>query len=216
MRRRWLVVGIFALGIGLGWALARRRPFSARLAWFLTLPGPRAIARPEELVALLDLQPGMYLLDAGAGPGRLTIPLAEVVGPTGSVTAVDVQPRMLEYIRQRAAERGLTNVRLLLAELGRGTLAALGPETYVRALLVHVLGETDDPAATLRELAAVLRPGGRLAVIEHIGDPHYVRYARVRELGEAAGLRLLQERRFLFGHTTVWEKPHDGATKGAA
>ena len=158
----------------------------------------------------------MHLLDAGAGPGRLTIPLAEVVGPTGSVTAVDVQPRMLEYVRQRADERGLTNVRLLLAELGRGTLAALEPETYDRALLVHVLGETDDPAATFRELAAVLRPGGRLAVVEHVGDPHYVRYARVRELGEAAGLRLLEERRFLLGHTMVWEKPHDGATKGAA
>ncbi len=216
MRRRWLAAGILAIGIVLGWAVARRRPFSARLAWFLTLPGARAIARPEELAALLGVQPGMHLLDAGAGPGRLTIPLAEIVGPTGSVTAVDAQPRMLEYVRQRAAQRGVTNVRLLLAELGRGTLVALEPETYDRALLVHVLGETDDPAATLRELAAVLRPGGRLAVVEHVGDPHYVRYARLRQLAEAAGLHLVTERRFLLGHTTIWEKPGDSATKGAA
>lgn len=204
------------LGIGLGWLVARRRPFSARLAWMLTLPGLRNIARAKELAALLDIGPGMRVLDAGAGPGRLTMLFAERVGPDGTVTALDVQPGMLELVRRRAAERGLTNVRLLLADLGQGTLAAFEPASYDRAVLVHVLGETDDPAAALRDVAAALVPGGRVAIVEHLGDPHYVRYRRVRELAESVGLRLIGERRSRFGHTTIWEKPIDTATKGAA
>ncbi|MDW8058753.1 MAG: class I SAM-dependent methyltransferase [Thermomicrobium sp.] len=217
MRRRWLVLAALAIGIGLGWRVARRRPFSSRLAWLLTMPGARAIARAEELATLLELRPGMRVLDAGAGPGRLTIPFAEQVGPSGTVTALDVQPTMLELVRQRAAERGLANIELLVAELGRGTLAGLAVNRYDRAVLVHVLGETSDPAAVLRELAAALAPGGRLAIVEHLGDPHYVRYRRVRELAEAAGLRLVAERRSLVGHTTVWEKPIGSArTEGAA
>jgi ubiquinone/menaquinone biosynthesis C-methylase UbiE len=216
VRRGWLVVGALAIVIGLGWALARRRPFSARLAWFLTFSGARAIGRAEELATLLDLRPGMRVLDAGAGPGRLTLPLAERVGPTGTVTALDMQPAMLELVRERATARGLTNVQLLLAELGRGTLAALEPGRYDRAVLVHVLGETSDPAAALREVAAALVPGGHLAIVEHVGDPHYVRYRRVRALAEAAGLRLVGERRFLLGHTTVWEKPVETDTMEGA
>lgn len=216
MRRRWLAIGALAVAFGAGWVVARRRPFSARLAWLLTMPGARGLAEARELAGLLQVGAGMRVLDAGAGPGRLTIPFAEAVGPAGSVTAVDVQPRMLEMVRQRAAERGLRNVRLLLADLGRGTLATFEPASYDRALLVHVLGETDDPAAALREVAAALVPGGRLAIVEHLGDPHYVRYQRVRQLAEAAGLRLAGERRSLFGHTTIWEKPDEPeATKGA-
>ncbi len=205
-----------AVAIGVGWVVTRRRPFSARLAWLLTLPGFRGLAEVAELAALLALRPGMRVLDAGAGPGRLTIPFAEAVGPDGSVTALDVQPRMLEIVRQRAAERGLRNVRLLLADLGQGTLAVFEPASYDRAVLVHVLGETRDPAAALCEVVAALVPGGRLAIVEHLGDPHYVRYQRVRQLAEAAGLRLIAERRSLFGHTTIWEKPDEPeATKGA-
>ncbi len=217
VRRRWVIFPLLAVGITLGWKLAHRRPFSARLAWFLGLPGVRSLARAEELAALLELQPGMQVLDAGAGPGRLTIPLAERLGPSGSITALDMQPRMLELVQQQVEKRGLTNVRLLLAELGRGTLATLEQESYDRVLLVHVLGETAHPAATLQELAAVLRPGGRLAIVETVGDPHYVRYRRVREQAERVGLRLIAERRWLLGHITIWEKPHQtGREKGAA
>ncbi|MCS7050922.1 MAG: class I SAM-dependent methyltransferase [Thermomicrobium sp.] len=206
MHRRWMTVPVFALAIAVGWTIVRRRPFSARLAWVLTLPGPRSIARAAQLAALLDLRPGMRVLDAGAGPGRLTIPLAEMVGPEGTVTALDVQPAMLERVRRRAETSGLRNVRLLVAELGRGTLAALEPDRYDRAVLVHVLGETNDPAATLHEIAAALRPGGRVAIVEHVGDPHFVQYRRVRAFAEGAGLRLRAERRGWLGHTTVWEK----------
>ena len=216
VQRRWLMLAVLTAGLVGSAIVARRRPFSARLAWFLTLPGVRAIGRVEELAALLDVRPGMRVLDAGAGPGRLTLPLAERVGPEGTVTALDMQPRMLELVEQRAAARGLTNIDFLLAELGHGTLAAQKPAFYDRALLVHVLGETEDAGAALRELAVALRPGGRLATVEHWGDPHFVREQRIRELAVAAGLELATVRRSLWGHTTIWEKPVESMTKGAA
>lgn len=206
MQRRWmgLVIGVTALGVG--WLWAPHRPCPAPFAWLLTLPGIRAIGRPEEIITLLDVHPGQRVLDAGCGPGRVTLPLAERVGAEGTVTALDMQPRMLEIVHKLAAQRQLRNVRLLLCELGRGTLASLQPNTYDRAVLAHVLGETRDAAAALREIACVLIPGGRVAIVEHWGDVHYVRYRRVRELAEQAGLRLVKEQRFLLGHTTIWEK----------
>src|SRR5215210_6349596 len=56
---------------------------------------------PERLIGRLDLAPGMRVLDAGCGPGRLTIPLARAVGPTGEVVALDGQSAMLAKLEER-------------------------------------------------------------------------------------------------------------------
>jgi len=130
----------------------------------------------------------MWVLDVGAGPGRLSLPAAERVGPGGKVVALDLQPRMLERLQQRVTERGLTNVETLLAGAGAGRVRNA---EFDRAFLVTVLGEIRDKAAALREIHDALKPGGLLSVTELLPDPHYQSRAAVRRMAEAAGFRLV-------------------------
>jgi ubiquinone/menaquinone biosynthesis C-methylase UbiE len=101
------------------------------------------------------------------------------------VDVFDIQQEMLDHTMERAAERGLTNLRPT-----RGDARALpyGDNSFDAAVLVTVLGEIPDQDAALRELERVLLPGGRLIVGELFGDPHMVTLDALRRRAEAAGL----------------------------
>jgi ubiquinone/menaquinone biosynthesis C-methylase UbiE len=131
----------------------------------------------------------MRVLDAGCGPGRLTIPVARAVEPTGEIVALDSQRAMLEKLEHRLEAESMTNVRILEAGLGEG---ALEREAFDRVLLAFVLGEVRDREAAGRELYAALKPGGILSVTEGFGDPDYRRPTSVRREVESAGFELVE------------------------
>jgi 2-polyprenyl-3-methyl-5-hydroxy-6-metoxy-1,4-benzoquinol methylase len=81
----------------------RRRPtpLSPRLFFLVENPLTGAFVGAPLLVGRLGLAPGMKVLDAGCGPGRLTVPLARAVGPGGGVVALDGQPAMLGRLESR-------------------------------------------------------------------------------------------------------------------
>lgn len=156
------------------------------------------------LLERLDLAPGMKVLDAGCGPGRLTVSIARVVGSEGRVVALDSQPAMLRKLEKKLDAGGLTNVRAVQGELGEGTL---DEDDFDRVLLVAVLGEVRNRAAMLRELYAALKPGGTLSVTEVLGDPDYRRPATVRREVEAAGFRLVERFGGFPAYSLGFEKP---------
>ena len=145
---------------------------------------------------LLDragVAPGMRVLDAGCGPGRLTIPAAERVGSDGEVVALDVQEEMLARVRRNVASRGLTNVQTVLAGLESvTTVPGVAAGTFDRALLVAVLGEVPNRENALLALRAALKPGGILSITEVIPDPHYQTSRTVCRLAEDAGFQLVE------------------------
>src|SRR5262245_57020139 len=70
--------------------------------------------RPDLVLAALDLKAGMTVADIGAGSGYYSSRMAELIGPKGTVHAVDIQPEMLEILKRNMSERGVKNVKPIL------------------------------------------------------------------------------------------------------
>ena len=106
------------------------------------------------------LRPGMRLLDVGCGPGTITMDLADVVGPGGTVTALERTEDALDLARGEAERRGTTNVDFVVANVRALDL----PDASFDVVHAHqVLQHVDDPVLALREMRRVCRPGGIVA-----------------------------------------------------
>jgi ubiquinone/menaquinone biosynthesis C-methylase UbiE len=207
----YVLLGVAGLGLAvfLTWRLASRRhslPCPAWLGWMVEIDNPfTKTNRAADIISHLDLHPGMAVLDAGCGPGRLTIPLAHKLAGQGHVVALDVQEAMLDRVREKASALGLdTTIRFLRAALGEGKLEH---NTFDRALLVTVLGEIPDRKAALQELFDALKPGGLLSVTEVIFDPHFQRRSTVCRAAIEAGFREKAFHGARFAYTIHFEKP---------
>ena len=194
--------------IFVGWRLASHRYKIAcpeGLSWLVEIDNPFFTStRANTIIAHLDLRPGMSALDAGCGPGRLTIPMAREVGPTGRIVALDFQAKMLGRVKLKAERANLTNIVFHIAKLGNDELHF---GSFDRAVLVTVLGEIADPHAALREIFGGLKPGGILAVTEVIADLHFQSRGKVIALASRVGFR---EKSCIGGHlaySIYFEKP---------
>jgi ubiquinone/menaquinone biosynthesis C-methylase UbiE len=214
----YLVFGLIALGIlvNLIWRISSQRqalPCPSWLGWMVELENPfTRVSRARFIVDHLCLEPGMKVLDAGCGPGRVTLSLAKAVGSQGEVVALDVQEEMLARVRTKADAAGLANVEYLLAELGK---AKLPLHEFDRVVMVSVLGEIPDQQDALKEIFDALKPGGVLSITEVIFDPHFQSRKSVHRLTSTVGFR---EKDFLgkrLAYTMHFEKPEDvrGAEK---
>ena len=166
-------------------------PCPSWLSPILDNPFTKLVAGSETLLDRARVEQGMNILDMGCGPGRLSIPAAERVGPSGLIVALDIQKAMLRKCEARIKKHRLTNIRLVHAGAGEG---AVKRNFFDRVFLVTVLGEIQDRARALREMYDALKPRGVLSVTEVFPDPHYQGRTTVRTLGERAGFRL--EERF--------------------
>jgi SAM-dependent methyltransferase len=107
---------------------------------------------------------GARVLDVGAGPGFATLDLAEIVGPAGTVTAIDLSNRFLQHLRAAAAQRGFTNIRTILSDLDRDELP---DEKFdvIWARWTHIF--LRDPRALIGRISRALKPGGRVVLHEY-------------------------------------------------
>ncbi|MEI9812632.1 MAG: methyltransferase domain-containing protein [Acidobacteriota bacterium] len=85
-------------------------------AW-LVRPEREAEEHPDQAIDALNLKPGMQIVDLGSGVGYMTLRMAKKVGPTGRVYGVDLQPGMLDKLRDNAKAAGVTNITPFSANL---------------------------------------------------------------------------------------------------
>jgi ubiquinone/menaquinone biosynthesis C-methylase UbiE len=119
--------------------------------------------QPDRVVAALALAPGMTVADIGAGTGYFEKRLATAVGPGGTVIAVDIEPDMVRYLRERAQREGTPNVE---ARLGAAADPKLAPASVDRILVVDTWHHIADRVAYAKKLAAALKPGGFVVVVD--------------------------------------------------
>jgi SAM-dependent methyltransferase len=134
---------------------------------WLDRPEREAEEAPSMLLKSLKLHPGMAVADVGAGSGYLTFRMAKLVAPSGKVFAEDIQPEMLDIIRKRMSESGLSNV---VPVLGTVTETKLPPHSVDLILLVDVYHEFDHPYEMTQSMVRALKPGGMLVFVEYRGE----------------------------------------------
>lgn len=115
------------------------------------------------IVEALGVRPGDTVVDLGCGPGHFALAIARAVGHAGKVYGCDIQPAMLERLRQRAEQEHLSNVE---AVLSAESSVPLPSAIAAAVLLANVLHEVEDPQAFLGEVQRLLRPEGSVLVVE--------------------------------------------------
>ena len=118
---------------------------------------------PTKAVAQLGLKPGMTVCDLGAGTGYYAVRMARLVGPSGKVYAVDIQPKMLELLGKRLASAGIKNVEPVLGAEAETNLPADSQDLII---LVDVYHEFSKPQEMLRSIRKSLKANGRLVLLE--------------------------------------------------
>ncbi len=134
------------------------RASGALTAVYLT---PDVVAQRDKVLALLAPREGERALDIGCGPGLTTESLAQGVGTRGRVRGVDIAPAMLSIARRRCAS--LPQVSFELADVARLPYA---DASFDVALASQVYEYVEDIDGALRELARVIRPGGRALLVD--------------------------------------------------
>jgi ubiquinone/menaquinone biosynthesis C-methylase UbiE len=116
----------------------------------------------EHALRQAGVRPGMRVLDVGCGPGDVSFLAARLVGSAGAVLGVDAAAEIIEVARARAAEQGLSWVRFEQTTIADIALDEPVDAVVGRLILMHL----PDPVSALRQLAALVRPGGVIAFCE--------------------------------------------------
>ncbi len=172
---------------------------------------------PSKMRAQLHVKPGMVVCDMGCGNGYHTLPLAEMVGEKGKVYAVDVQPEMIEMLKQNIASKGLKNI---VPINGLYHDPKLPPNTCDMILMVDVYHEFSHPVQMLAGMRAALKPDGQIVLCEFraedetvpIKKEHKMSKAQINKEMNANGFKLVREYDGLpWQHLMFFGKAGEGA-----
>jgi len=146
-------------------------------ASWLERPERDAEERPDEVIAAMELKPGMAVADIGVGTGYFARRMAKQVGPTGIVYGVDVQPEMLELLKDYSSRDGVAEI--IKPILGGDRFTHLPEASVDWVLLVDTYHEFQHPEAMLTDILRALKPGGKVALLEYRLDGDTAKHIKV-------------------------------------
>ena len=171
------------------------------LASALDNPIRRLVHNPERILGGY-IERGQTVLDAGCGSGTFTIAMAKMVGETGKVIAVDVQDEMLQILRKKATKVGLAS-RIITHKSGQDRIGISDKVDF--ALAFYMAHEVPDVEAFLREIASLLKPRGKLLIVEPIFHVSASSFKKTREAAQLAGLMPVSEPKILFSRSMLFQ-----------
>lgn len=126
-------------------------------------------SEPRENVAHLSLREGMKVADLGAGSGHYARAAAAVVGESGKVYAVDVQEDVLKHLKLNSHAAFARRIEPVWGDIDRPGGTHLKDQALDAAILANVLFQIEDRSALLSEVKRVLKPGGKVMVVDWAG-----------------------------------------------
>jgi predicted methyltransferase len=131
-------------------------------------PGREVYDKRKTIVAAAHLRKGMAVADVGAGTGLYTMLFSDAVGPKGTVYAVEIAPRFLDYLPQRARQAGATNVKVVK---GTDTSIELPPASVDLVFICDTYHHFASPKQNLASIRKALRPDGELMIVDFKREP---------------------------------------------
>lgn len=204
----WILLGLPLLAVTLHTIVRIVRyfhkfPIPQFLANLIDNPLRRRIQPPDEMPLKHHIEPGMTVLEVGPGNGRYTMATCRRVGPTGMVIAVDIEPKMIARVAQRAEIEGITNLEARTADVYDLPFEA---GTFDAVYMITVISEIPEPERAMREFYRVLSPAGVLAFSEVLMDPDYPLVRTLVRMARAANFRLKDKQGSFFSYTVVFKK----------
>ena len=145
--------------------------------------------KPQLVIDALEIQPGQTIADLGAGSGYYSFRIAPLVGPTGKVLAIDIEPTMLDVIAQRASREHVANIATVRSSARDPNLA---PHSVDLLFMVDVYHELEYPYEVMSRVREALKPGGRVALVEYRAEDPAVQIKPVHKMSEAQVRREMQ------------------------
>ncbi len=157
------------------------------------------------IASLLQLKPGMVAAEIGAGSGFLSRIMAGQVGPSGRVIATELDPKMVEYMNERARGEGIRNLQAIVAQPAN---SGLDPASVDAIAVVNTFSFFEKPADMLQSISAALKQGGVLLVVDfpRVGQgasQEGIDADDVVALATAAGLTREMESGIVPGHYAI-------------
>ncbi|MHB0971848.1 MAG: class I SAM-dependent methyltransferase [Thermoanaerobaculia bacterium] len=172
------------------------------LAYSFDNPLRRLVHSPEAMLGAW-VRPGARVVDIGCGMGYFSIGMAELVGPTGRVTSIDLQQRMLDVLAKRAAKRGVLD-RIDRIKADEDDLHLTGAADFVLAFwMVH---EVPDQLRLFEQVARILVSGGSMLVVEPKGHVSEETLAGEIAIAESAGFMVVERPRVRLSRSVLLQR----------
>ena len=158
---------------------------ATRRSWF----------NPESVLADTGLRAGMTFMDIGSGNGFFTMLAAQIVGEKGMVYAVDTDASAIENLKHKVTEKGLTNVKAVVAEAEETVFCEACADIVFYSIVLH---DFHDPAKVLLNAKRMVKPTGKLVDLDWkkkrmaFGPPEQIRFSekKASTLMQTAGLKI--------------------------
>lgn len=126
-------------------------------------------ADPTANVLQMGLREGMKVADLGSGSGHYALAAGNIVGKSGRVYAIDVQEDVLKHVRDKAVQKGLTNIETVWGNFEKPGGTKLKDDSVDAVILSNVLFQLEEREGAIAELKRILAAGGKLLLVDWAG-----------------------------------------------